>query len=161
MTKVTCTIIAIIVCFCLYNNATGYYAAKDFYPTLTQEIYLSSKDACAYYHIDWRMHLAIGWRESRLRNVRSYKNGKDYGVFQVRYVHCRSNPQKLMNIRYNAFISARILRDAIDRSYDVKFALARYNAGNNADLSKYKYFRTYVLTILDNAAQMGYICKDG
>jgi soluble lytic murein transglycosylase-like protein len=148
--RLSLIIVALLACMVKYNCPSGYYVYRDFYPTLDRETYEASKAACGKYGIDQRLHIAIGWRESRLKNVVSYKDGRDYGIFQVRDVHCKDNPKKLLDIRYNAEISAKILYNCINRSNgNIKFALVRYNAGINCNLGVYRHWRTYVLKIID------------
>jgi soluble lytic murein transglycosylase-like protein len=161
MTKVTCTSIMLIVCFCLYNNACEYYAYRDFYPTLDRETYEASKAACEKYGVDLSLHLALGWTESGfVKQARSSAGAR--GVFQVMPSHYLKDPDRLYDVRFNAMMSAQILADYTKRARgNIAFGLAKYNSGPNRDMSKYKYFRTYVLTILDNSRAMGYVYNGG
>lgn len=137
----------------IVGNSGSYACYRDFYPTLQHDTYRLAKKYCEKKKINLGVYIAMLKMESGFKRTAHSPKGA-IGIAQVMPFHYKKNPDRLYDKEFNIDISTEYYCFLMKISNNnTAYALARYHAGHNKNLSQYTHWIDYVFPIMENAKQ--------
>jgi hypothetical protein len=121
------------------DTLTGYEKMREYFPNMKERHYIEIRKNIKDTNTA-KYFMSIIQYES-MYNEKAY-NGNDSGIAQINRVH--GEPSKFFDYKVSIAFGARYFKTALQSSQgDYGIAVAKYNAGINANLAKYKGWRGY------------------
>lgn len=137
----------------LVSDHADYRLYRDYYPGLKIHQFNYAQFYCKVYGVDLKYVMATMNQESGFHDLALSSCGA-IGSMQVMACNLPKNPESLKDPEVNIKTGIRVLRDNLILTRgNYAMALAKYHAGPNYDLRKYRWWGSYVLIIHVNAQE--------
>ena len=137
----------------LVSDKTDYALYHDYYPALKMHQYNYAEYECKRTGVNLSYIIAIMYTESRCKDTALSRAGA-IGSMQIMPFHMPKDPKRLYDPKINIHMGVKIFRDNLIRTRgDYLTALAKYHAGQNYNLSNYRWWHSYVYKIHCNATE--------